>query len=50
MNIKEIEDLLEKYYEGETSLSDERSLKAFFMQMDVPDHLKPQQSVFLFRR
>jgi hypothetical protein len=48
MNIKEIEDLLKKYYEGETSLSDERSLKAFFMQPDVPDHLKPHQSVFRF--
>ena len=48
MNIREIEDLLKKYYEGETSLPDENRLRQFFMQPGVPDHLKPQQAVFRF--
>ena len=48
MNIKEIEDLLNKYYEGETSLQDENRLKDFFIKEDVPGHLKSHRAMFLF--
>lgn len=45
MNWQEIERLLEKYYEGETSLQEEGELIRFFSGDDVPPHLaglKPQ--------
>jgi hypothetical protein len=48
MNIKEIEDLLERYYEGETTLPEENRLKDFFLQDDVPEHLKLHQPIFRF--
>jgi hypothetical protein len=48
MNIKEIEKLLEKYYEGETSLADEKVLKDFFLSGDVPVELAVYKSQFLY--
>jgi hypothetical protein len=46
MNIKEIESLLEKYYEGNSSLSEERILREFFLREDVPDYLKCHRPLF----
>ncbi|RNI32495.1 HEAT repeat domain-containing protein [Rufibacter immobilis] len=41
MPFKQIETLLEKYYNGETSLEEENQLKDFFQQTKLlPDHLK----------
>ena len=48
MNFKEIEQLLERYYEGKTTLSEEKLLKEFFSRDDVPVHLKPHQPMFRF--
>jgi len=48
MNTKEIEELLEKYYEGDTTLADEMLLKEFFSREDVPEHLRKYQSMFRF--
>ena len=48
MNTKEIEALLLKYYEGSTSLQDEKALRDFFQSDGVPDHLKPHQPLFRF--
>ena len=48
MNIKEIEELLEKYYEGETSLEEERTLKDFFLSENVPMELAVHKSQFLY--
>jgi hypothetical protein len=48
MELEKIEALLEKYWEGETTLAEERQLKAFFNQADVPAHLKIFQSQFRF--
>ena len=48
MNTSEIEVLLEKYYEGETSLAEEQLLRDFFLQKDVPAHLKSHQPLFTF--
>jgi hypothetical protein len=46
MNFKEIEDLLEKYYNGETTLVEERRLKEFFLREPVPVHLEPEAELF----
>lgn len=50
---QDIEELLEKYYEGETSLEEERALKQFFQRGDVPAHLQshgPQFGYFVQAR
>jgi len=39
MNITGIEELIEKYYEGETSLKEEALLMDFFLGDDIPPHL-----------
>ena len=43
---KEIELLIEKYYNGETSLEEEQQLQEFFLGEVVPDHLKTYQQQF----
>ncbi|MCX6286570.1 MAG: hypothetical protein NTY96_05600 [Bacteroidetes bacterium] len=48
MNIKEIEGLLKRYYEGETTLAEEKLLKEFFSGDHVPEHLLPYQPMFRF--
>ncbi len=47
-NIPHIEALLQKYWEGETSLNEEAMLREFFTSGIVPDHLKPYQVVFTY--
>ncbi len=42
----DIEKLLEKYYDGETSLEEERALKQFFQQGGVPEHLQSHAAQF----
>ena len=46
MNTSEIEVLLEKFYEGNTSLQEEQTLRNFFLGTDVPAHLKLHQRMF----
>ena len=46
MDLKQIEILLQKYYNGETSIEEEGQLTDFFKHNDVPDHLKPDQDIF----
>ena len=48
MKIQDIKNLLEKYYDGSSSLSEEESLKTFFSQEDIPLELKPDQDLFLY--
>lgn len=43
---KHIEKLLDKYYNGETSLEEEKQLQSFFLGEVVPDHLKTYQDQF----
>jgi len=45
-NLKQIEDLLEKYYNGETTLEEERKLNWYFQTHDIPMHLKPDAEIF----
>ena len=46
MNTSEIEVLLEKFYEGNTSLQEEKILRDFFRGTNVPAHLWSHQSLF----
>jgi len=48
MNLQEIETLLNKYYEGESSLEEEQYLMEYFRQDVVPDHLAPHQEQFMY--
>jgi len=48
MNTREVETLLEKFYEGNTSLQEEKALRDFFRGQDVPAHLSPHQHLFTF--
>ncbi len=43
---KQIEELIDKYYNGETSLEEELQLQSFFLGEVVPDHLKTYQEQF----
>lgn len=46
MNIREIEDLLQKYFDGDTSLDEERRLREFFHQKEIPENLKCHLPLF----
>lgn len=43
---RDIEKLLEKYYEGETTIEEEKELKRFFQQEPVPAHLASHAAQF----
>jgi hypothetical protein len=47
MENRRIKDLLEKFYEGQTSLSEEQILKEFFLQDSVPVEFQSDRDVFL---
>ncbi len=44
---KNIEDLLERYYNAQTSEAEEQRLKDFFINEDVPFHLQREKEIFL---
>lgn len=46
MDYKQIHELLEKYFEGTTSLEEEAQLKVFFQQAEVPEDLRVYQPLF----
>jgi hypothetical protein len=48
MDSKEIGQLLEKYWNCETSLEDEQILRSYFNGPDVPDQLKDAAELFRF--
>ena len=45
---QDIEKLLEKYYEGETSLAEEKQLRNFFQQEAIPTHLQHHAGQFRY--
>ncbi|MCD8173129.1 MAG: hypothetical protein LUD76_06685 [Alistipes sp.] len=48
-SVEHVETLLAKYFEGETSLAEERELREFFTSgVEVPDHLKYAEALFGF--
>lgn len=50
MDYKYIEQLLERYWECETTLQEEQILRSFFQQEDVPEHLRAYASVFCVQK
>lgn len=47
MDFKYIEQLLERYFAAETTVQEERLLRDFFSQDEVPAHLQQWQALFL---
>lgn len=47
MRVDEIEKLLARFYEGETDETEEKELKRFFMEENVPDHLLAEKEIFM---
>ena len=45
--MKNIEEVIEKYYNGETSLAEEKQLQVFFQGEDIPDHLRSHKDQFV---
>lgn len=43
-----IEELLDKYFEGETSCEEERELRRFFTEEKVPEHLQTYRPLFAY--
>lgn len=50
MDYKYIEQLLERYWQCETSFKEEEILRAFFRQEDIPVHLLQYKSLFTYQR
>jgi len=48
MELAKIENLLEKYFEAETSIKEEAILQEYFAQQDVPEHLMQYKEMFNF--
>lgn len=48
MDYKYINQLLERYWRGETSLEEEEILRAFFSQQDVPEEFAAYKSYFSY--
>ncbi len=47
MNVDRAEELLARYYEGQTDEAEERELKRFFLETEVPAHLQREKEIFL---
>ena len=50
MDYKYIEQLLERYWQCETSVEEERILRAFFQQQEVPAHLLRYKDLFVYQQ
>ncbi len=48
INEKRIEELLERYWEGETSRQEEQELQAYFSREHLPEHLAPHRHQFRY--
>ena len=42
-----IEELLERYYDGKTSVAEEKTLKDFFTKEEIPAHFSAEREMFL---
>lgn len=50
MDYKDIEQLLERYWQCETSLEEESALREFFSKEDVPAHLACYKGLFAYQQ
>jgi len=46
MELNKIENILEKYFQGETTIAEEKELKEYFSSSNVAQHLKQYQPIF----
>ncbi len=46
--LKKIEELLEKYYQGNTSSEEENMLRRFFAEAEIPEHMAADAGLFRF--
>lgn len=46
MELNKIEDILEKYFQGETSIAEENQLKKYFSSSNVAQHLEQYKPMF----
>lgn len=47
-NLHMIEELLERYFDGETSAAEEKQIRAFFASGEVPEHLAAYAPLFAY--
>ncbi len=50
MDYKYIDQLLERYWNGETTLEEEEILRAFFSQIDIPKEMEAFRPLFLYEQ
>lgn len=50
MDYKYIEQLIDRYFEGESTFEEEQILRKFFGQEDLPEHLRQWQPLFCAER
>ena len=50
MDYKDIEQLLERYWQCETSIEEEAALRNFFLKEDVPAHLLRYENLFVYQQ
>ena len=50
MDYKDIEQLLERYLQCETSIEEEAALRNFFLKEDVPAHLLRYKNLFVYQQ
>lgn len=50
MDYKDIEQLLERYWQCETSIEEEAALRNFFSKEDVPAHLLRYKNLFVYQQ
>ena len=48
MNEQKIQELLQRYFDGATSLDEDRELQRYFIRNDIPDHLKVYRPMFVY--
>src|SRR5688572_3684214 len=46
MELNKIEDILEKYFQGETTIAEENQLKEYFSSSNVAQHLEQYKPMF----
>ena len=49
MDYKYINQLLDRYWQGETTLEEEQILRSFFSQLCVPEELAKFRPLFVYR-
>lgn len=48
MELSKVEQLLDAYFEGQTSEQEERELQAYFLNENIPDHLEIYRHMFSY--